>query len=230
MRSFIIILILFLNNFSGYSQKYLLEQDVNQDTIIPDFGFQRKYDGAFYIAYGFMNGPNINRPPSGIKYWLSGQIKEGFWLRRKITESYSLGVFLEYSRDNYRLNKPIIGDSFDRANTTLVRQINNNLSVGVFNRFLIKSRRLFFDAGVYYSFDMLPKIQNIIKPNDAEYTQKKVSYTKPSIMNRHNVGLDFKLTYNILSFYSRFRITSLYKKEKYDLPKWVLGISFDIKE
>ena len=230
MKKLLLILILATNSFLGLGQKYLLEQDVNQDTIIPEFGFQRKYDGAFYFAFGYMVGENVNKPPTGIKYWYSWQIKEGFWVRRKINKRYSLGAFMEYSRDNYRLNKPILGDSFDMANTTLTRQINNNITIGLFNRFVLNSRRLFFDAGAFYSFDVLPKIQNIIKPVDAEYKQKKVSYTKPTILNRHNFGLDFKLTYNTFSLYSRYRISSLYRKEKFDLPKWIIGISVDIKE
>ena len=214
----------------GYGQKYLIEEDVNKDTLIPKLGFQRNIDIAGYIGYGIIQGSSVNGPPSGIRYGLSYQINEGFWVRKKITQKYSVGAFMEFSRESFRLLKPIIGDSFDRANTVISRQINNNLAFGLFNRMILTSNRFFVDAGIYYTYDVKPRLQTVVKPRDQDYSQKKVTYNKPSFMNRHNLGINFKITFSSVSIYGRYRITNLYKNENYDLPKWICGVSVDFRD
>ncbi|MCB9252722.1 MAG: hypothetical protein H6605_09670 [Flavobacteriales bacterium] len=211
-------------------QIYLLEQDVNQDTIIPNVGFQRPIDVSAYIAFGFMAGPSDKDALSGIKYFNSYNFREGLWVRKKMNSFYSIGMYYEYDRQSFRLKEAIAGDSFERANTILSRHINNNITFGLFNRFNIVSNRLFADIGAYYAYDLFPRIQSVVRPENADYSRKKINYTNPKLLNRHNYGIDFKITYHILSIYARYRLSQLHKEQQGDLPHFILGLSIDIEE
>jgi len=230
MKKIILILIAFFITLSAFSQKYLMIEDVNKDTIIPKIGFKRKYDIAMYIGLGSMIGSSVNSPPSEIHYVNSWQFREGVWFRRKINNVYAIGAYVEYTRDCYRLKTPFAFDSADVKDTKWTKQINNNFSAGVFNRINIKNSRFFVDLGAYYALDVLPRIITLVKPNNAEFETKKINYNKPVIMNRLNYGLDCRITFGSFALYGKYRISGLYKNENFDLPKLMIGMIADLKD
>ncbi len=230
MRLQLFLLVFFTFSVETFSQKYLLKEDVNKDTIIPKVGLKRKYDFANYTGFGFAAGANTNKPPSNISYFNSWQFRQGIWGRIKLTKHYALGSYIEYARDAYRMESQLIPDTINTMNTILTKQINNNLVYGIFNRFNIKGDKFYMDLGGYYALDCMPRIITKIKPATNDYQYKRTIYNQPTIMNRSNYGIDLRLTYGVISLYSRYRITSLYKNKNYDLPKMIIGIVIDYKD
>jgi hypothetical protein len=49
-------------------------------------------------------------------------------------------------------------------------------------------------------------------------------------MNRIHYGIDLRFTYGLLGLYGRYRITSLYKNQDYDLPKLMIGLVVDYRD
>lgn len=229
MRLGCLLLILLTFSLEGISQKYLLKEDVNKDTLVPKFGFRRKFDLGNYSGYGFVAGSNTNIPPSNIQYFNSWQFREGIWGRVKLNKWYALGGFVEYARDAYRLKNPLIIDTFNNPKNVWTKQVNNNIVFGIFNRINLKKDRVYFDVGGYFAYDFLPRILQKSKQPNGNFQHKKTTYTKPTFMNQVNYGIDLRLTYGKLSLYSRYRITGLYKNEDYDLPKMMIGIVVDYK-
>ena len=229
MKKITLIFLLHLFALSAFSQTYLIEEDVNKDTIIPKVGFKRKYDLAMYIGIGTMAGSSVNNPPSDIYFGNSWQFREGVWFRRKINNFYAIGAYIEYARESYRMKQPFAFDSADIQYTKWTKQVNNNISAGIFNRINLKSSRFFIDLGAYYSVDVLPRILTKVKPKNAGYELKKITYNKPDIMNRLNYGLDCKVTYGSFALYGKYRLSGLYKNENYDLPKIIIGVMADLR-
>ncbi len=209
------------------AQKYLLDEDVMSDTLSPSTGFRRKYHFASYVGTGYAMGLHKLNPPSTISYFNSVQFRTGIWWRMKLNKFYGFGSYIEYSRDEYRLQKPLYSDTFNTTKTIWTKQIHNNIAMGVFNRLHFKNDRLFIDLGAYYTFDCLPRIITKIKPKNQDYQYRKTIYNVPDLMNRHNFGLDFRLTFGKYSAYSRYRLTGLYKNQNYDLPKVMFGLVLD---
>jgi hypothetical protein len=230
MRPLFSILILFTFSLQGFSQKYLLEQDVNKDTIVPKVGPKRKFDIANYSGYGWAAGPYTNTPPSKIQNLNSWQFREGVWGRMKLAKWYALGAYVEYARDGYRMKSPIISDTVNNLKTLWTKQVNNNAVIGIFNRFSLKNEKLFLDIGGYYAFDCLPRVITKVKPANGDYQYKRTIYNQPSFMNRNHYGIDVRFTYGLLGLYGRYRITSLYKNQDYDLPKLMIGLVVDYRD
>lgn len=216
-----------LLSFDGFSQKYLLEQDVNADTLIPKFGYNRKFYAVSYSGYGLTCGPSINIPPSSIYYSKSWQFREGIWGRMKLNKWYALGAYFEYARDAYRLTTPLITDTVDVLKTVWTKQVNNNLALGIFNRISLNSDKVFLDLGVYYAYDCLPRILSKTESKSNAFLYKKTSYTNPIFMERNHYGIDLRLTYKAIGVYGRYRISGLYKNQLYDLPKLMIGLVVD---
>ena len=230
MRLQLFLLLFFTFSVETFSQKYLLKEDVNKDTLIPKVGNKRKYDFANYTGYGFAAGAHTNKPPSNISYLNSWQFRQGIWSRVKVNKWYALGSYFEYARDEYRMKSPLIKDSLNTLKTLWTKQVNNNLVLGIFNRINIKSDKFFIDLGGYYAFDCMSRIITKIKPVNSDYQYKRTVYNRPSIMNRSNYGVDLRLSYGAISLYSRYRISSLYKNKDYDLPKVIIGVVIDYKD
>ena len=215
---------------NGYPQKYLINEDVNNDTIIPTHGYARKYDISNYAGYGFVTGSSSNDPPYVISYGKSWQFREGFWGRVKLNNWYAIGSYLEYSRDAYRLRKPVFNDSSSGSEFIWTKQVNNNITLGIFNRFMLNGNNILLDLGANGSFDIMPRIIEKIRPADPDYSSRRTIYNNPKIMNRFNYGLDIRLTYGSVALYAKYRLSGLYSYQRYDLPKGVIGIVVDFKE
>jgi len=229
MRLFALLFLISSLSTELSAQKYLLSEDVNNDTLIPKFGFKRKYDMSNYFGLGFMAGGSQNNPPSEIHYGRSINLRAGFWGRMKLNNWYALGFYTEFSKDRYHLKTPFYSDSLSQSQTAWTKQNNNNLVVGIFNRININSDNLFLDLGAYYAYDFMPRIITKVKPENANFHTRKNIYNRPDIMNRSNYGLDIRITWGSFALYSRYRISGLYKNQSYDLPKMVFGIIIDPK-
>jgi hypothetical protein len=230
MRFRLFIILCITISTQAISQKYLLNEDVNKDTIIPDFGYKRKFDIGNYFSYGLPIGKNINLPPSDIDRINSWQFREGIWGRMKLTNWYAIGAYIEYSRDEYRMKSPLFQDTFNNKKTVWTKQINNNLVVGIFNRINIYDEKFYFDFGAYYAYDILPRVISKIESKNGDFKFKKTIYNRPSIMNISNFGLDARLTYKTFALYGRYRLTGLYKNTDNDIAKLMVGILFDFKK
>ena len=204
--------------------------DVSKDSISSIFGNKRKYNGAIFMGLGFNAGKLTEKPPSDVKFIKSYNFRYGYWLRYKLSKYYSIGSSIEYYRQEFSLKKPIINDSFKNAKIKYVKQISNNGAISVFNRINFSEDYFFIDFGAFCSYDFYPKITTKSTSENDEYTFKKTIFVKPDIINKLNYGIDFKLNYDFIAIYMRYRISGLYINKTYDLPKYAIGISLDIKD
>ena len=216
----------------GFSQKYLLEQDVNKDTLIPKVGLNRKFHYSTYTGLGFIVGPYTNAPPSKINYGNSWQFRSGTWYRLKLSRYYAIGGYIEYARDAYILKSSIFNDSVPNSKVKWHKQVNNNYALGLFNRIIINGDKVFLDIGGYYAYDVYPRIKSKFETKDVIFGRKRttITHTAPPIMNRHHYGLDARFSKGHLGLYAKYRISGLYKNKNYDLPKLVIGVLIDLKD
>ncbi|NUM31254.1 MAG: outer membrane beta-barrel protein [Bacteroidetes bacterium] len=211
------------------AQKYLMEIDVNKDTIPSKIGNKRLLNYAVYLGYSMPLANSVNNPSSKIKYLLSYSLNYGFWFRYKMSKVYSIGSSIEYYRDEYNMKNPYMGDSLFNYKIKTTKQISNNAALSVFNRFNFLEDYFFVETALFCAYDFYPKITTKATP-DTEYKTIKTTYFAPDIINRFNYGATFKITYDFASVYARYRFSGLYKNKNYDLPKFSLGIMFDIKD
>lgn len=226
----IILTIAILASIPSFSQKYLLDQDVNADTVIPKTGIRRKFDAANYFGFGYMAGGKVENAPSAIQYKNSYNIRDGVWGRMKLNRWYAVGAYLEYSRDEYRLKTPIMGDTAGKTTTKWTKQINNNIIAGLFNRINLNGENVSLDLGAYYSVDVLPRVITRVREYPATYSYRKTIYSVPNFMARTGFGFDAKLNYSEVAIYGRYRYSSVYKGKTYDLPKFTFGIMVNLRD
>lgn len=227
MKILKIITFFLLLSSNAQAQKYLMDVDVNEDSIPPKYGYKRKINYAAYLGFGFPIGNSTDKPPSEIKYGYSYNFCYGIWFRYKVSKFYSLGSSIEYNREEYNLKKSIISDSNQNFKIKTTKQISNNAALSVFNRFNFSEDYFYIETGVFCAYDVYPKI--ITKAtSDNDYRVVKSTYLSPKIINRFNYGVDFKITYDFVSFYTRYRISGLYKDKNYDLPKLSIGLLVNI--
>jgi len=224
MRIKLIVFLTFVFSNSVFAQKYLLEKDVNQDTIAPDFGPHRKYEFNLYLGFAWAAGTSLNKPPSEISYSKSLQYREGVSFRMKLSKRFAIGSFLEFSHETFQLTNPIFGDSVNFPFTKWTKQLHNNILFGVFSRFNLRHDKTYLDIGTYYSYDILPRIQTMVRPLNAPFDYIKTTYHKPAMINRNNYGLEAKLFFSKIGIYGRYRASGLYNSRNYDLPKWMIGM------
>lgn len=219
------------------AQDVLLTQDVEKDTIVEDWGPNRKAFDYTYLHFGFIVGDGDS---AGIETRLGHSYEWGFGWRHKtrINNLYSIGYGFAVTNRVYNI-KQDSGKVF--PNTVLhekERFSNWNLNVQLYNRFNIGRRGNvvgnYIDLGVYgeWAFSNRHKVYNDLGSNNsANAGAEKTVYRDLDYPSPIKYGVEGRIGFGKLVFYGRYRISDLFQsdfKQYPDPSRIVAGIEMGI--
>ncbi len=234
MKIQFILIILFLP-FFGISQKVLLEENVEYDTLVTKFGQNYANYRHFYISAGFLTGEN--NPGSEIIFVNSRQMELGYRYKRKISDNYAFGLGLSICNSSFYLNqkanKIVPNDSLHSSEKIAI----NSLKLELYNRINIGKRGniigKFMDIGFFTSYNYRAKHITKDKLTDTnKFFAKKVKsvYKGLEYIENFGYGLGVRLGINRYVIYSQLRLTNIFKSNYNmpELPVYSVGIQIGL--
>lgn len=221
---------------SSFAQEILLEQNPGNDTIIQNWGPNRKnYIHSFY-SYGFLCGQQVS-DSAQINYGNSYSFSVGYRYKRKIVKFYEIGIGFSYSYTGFNI-KQNDKKVFPNKATHDKEVLNlNYLSGSIFNRFIIGKRGNmignYFDLGVYggWMFSGSHKTKTEYdQPTTSGSHVTKVINKKLNYLQKFDYGAIARLGRNKFSVYAKYRLSDLFREESGfpELPGLEAGIELII--
>lgn len=230
-----IFIIIILIPILGKSQKVLLEENVEADTIKTEYGRNYKNFKHFYFSAGLIVGDNLIG--SEILYSSSHMANFGYRYKRKLNNFYALGLDLSINNLSYYLkqdnNKTLPNDSLHYSEKIAF----NSLNFEFYNRFNFGKRGniigKFVDIGIYTSFHYRSKLvtkDKLANSNNFLASKKKSVYTGLKYVENFGYGLQSRIGINRYVIFARMKLSSIFKS-KYDfaeLPIYVVGLQIGL--
>jgi hypothetical protein len=239
MKKLMLLSLVYLLFSNAYSQKVLLYQNVKKDSVIPQWGLNRKNFICFYAGWGDFIGPKHDELE--ILYPNSMEITAGFVYKRRISNFYSFGVKYNFDFSNFRLKPNSILSHYD---TTILKQYPGlksyehkkekitftNLSFTLFNRINFDKRRgdhlgHYLDIGAYGSY--MFSVKHVTK-DKINGNMIKTSTTKMDYPNEMIWGIYAGLGFNKVIIYYKYQMSDYFKKssDMTELPHSLIGLQF----
>jgi len=227
----IAIVLTFLTGLSlaGVAQSTMMEQDVNQDTIIEKRGPNRLYFTSSYISVAGILGNSSSDSSIAMATGKSWEFKYGISFKIRANNFYSVVLNTDYSRQAFHYEPQIENVKYDKL-------IMNNLGLGVMNRFNFGKRGnrvgnyLELGASGQYGFMVRKKVLTEKNDKDAEYKSLKESSNGPNYVNRLNYYGDVRLGFGHYIVYGRYLLSDILneKANGAQLPALTLGFMYDL--
>jgi hypothetical protein len=216
-------------SFASFAQSTMLEQDVNQDTIIEKKGPNRLYFTSSYISAGSIFGNSTADSSVEMATAKSWEFKFGFSFKIRANNFYSVVLNTDYSRQAFFYEPQKEDVKYDKL-------IMNNLGLGVMNRFNFGKRGnrvgnyLEVGASGQYGYMVREKILTEKHDKDAEYKSLKASFNSPNYVNRFNYYGDVRLGFGHYIVYGRYLLSDILndKANGAQLPALTVGLMYDI--
>lgn len=211
------------------AQSVLMEQDVNQDTIIPEKGPNRKHFSSVYLSGGFIFGPqspDTSIMMDGMKSW---EFRYGFYNKLRLTNWYSVVFDVAYHRQAFYTETESDITKYDKL-------IVNNVSAGIMNRFNFGKRgnRVgnYLELGVSsdFAFMVRKKTLTTLDADNDHFKSLKQTWNNPDYVNDLNYYGDVRLGFNHYVLYGRYRLSELLNENAKgaQMPLVSAGFMFDI--
>jgi hypothetical protein len=231
MKKITLLLLLFIS-LKGFSQTVLMEEKVENDTLVKKIGPNSKHYFSNYISYGLIIGnPEANSAP--IKYGNSYGYELGIRYKRKFTNIYAMCFDLGYSMN-----------SFSYKNTGSINYYKhytrfNNIKGAYYQRLNFDKKRgneigKFIDVGAYAEWIIGSnyKYAYKINPSGSSIDAKnvEVKFRRLNYVNPYNYGLTVHLGFNRLIVFMNYRLSNLFK-DSYntpELPKYIAGLQIGL--
>lgn len=215
--------------YGAFAQSVVLEQDVNQDTIVPSKGANRKFFTSSYIAAGSILGASTGDSSIAMDAGKSWELKYGISYKIRANNVYSLVFDVEYSRQAF-YTEPL------DAQNRYEKLILNNSGIGVMNRFNFGKRGnrvgnyLELGASGQYAFMVRKKVLTQNDKEDAPYKSLKATFNAPHEVNRLNYYADARLGFGHYIVYGRYLLSEILNDKAMggQLPAITVGFMFDI--
>lgn len=217
----------------SFTQQKVFEKSVDDDLFTSDKGPNKKSFKHFYIQYSAFP---IDYSGAQIKFLSSNSFGIGYRYKYKLAKSYSLGVEINYLRNNYNLKQngqKRVPNSFTHTKENLK---TNNLSIEAYQRINIGKTGnmlgLYFDLGGYVGYIFSPS--HIYKDDvDVNEYNSEIRITKFRNLNyveSISYGLRSRVGYNKLGLIVDYRLSNLLKNSfKYPkLPDWSVGLQLSV--
>jgi hypothetical protein len=221
----ILFLSLLIWSISSFGQEVIMEQDVNQDTTISDYGKNKsRYFGS---NIGFMVPIEDTEGSKSLERGSSYVFHYGMYYKIKANNFYSVLGQLAYQRNVYSfvVNMP------DESSKELVL---NNASLGLMNRFNFGKRGnyigyyLSLGASAEYTFRNKLKTKGEFSDPAIKHQSYKVSLIGLDYVNKINYSAEARIGINRWILFGKQRLsTALDKSASYNLPPTTVGVLFD---
>ncbi len=223
------ILAAFIGFYEAKAQSVLMEQDVNQDTIIPEKGPNRKHFSSVYFSGGFILGPqaaDTSIQMDGMKSW---EMRFGFYNKFKVTNWYSMVLDAAYHRQAFYTETESDITRYDKL-------IMNNVSAGFMNRINFGKRgdRVgnYLELGVSsdFAFMIRKKTYTTLDSDTDHFNSLKQTWNNPDYVNDLNYYGDVRLGFNHYVVYGRYRLSEIFNEgaKGAQMPVVSAGFMFDI--
>lgn len=232
MKLIVAISLLFVFCFSGNAQTILLKQDVNNDTIIPESGPNRKHFPYGFWDYGLIAGAP-DSAGADILYGSSFHLQTGYGYKRQVGGGfYAIGFEWNLSMLHYAIkqgeNKVVFGPQQHKKE----RFILYNTGLTIYNRFNFVKRGdhlgKYIDVGGYGNWALIERHSTRNKANDGN-TIKTVARGLDNV-NNLQYGVVARLGISFFSMYATYRISDLFNDRlgpAYpELPRFAIGFRF----
>lgn len=208
------------------AQNIVLEQDVNADTTIPDFGKNRRHFVGSFVDFGFIAGQTTggdsipeNRMGS------SWNLKYGVNYKLKVSNLYSILLQGSYQRSAFyfKSEDPVLSSKL----------ITNDAAAEFSNRFNFGRRGdmigYYLELGASAAYTFMNKSKTVEEaPDGAGHNKIKTSlhgldFIEPMAYSAHaRIGL------NRFVLFGDYRLTDKLKSDQgYQLPPLTLGLRID---
>lgn len=215
--------------FNSIAQSVLMEQDVNQDTIIASKGANRKFFTSSYISAGSILGASTADSSVPMATGKSWEFKYGISYKIRANNFYSVVFDIDYSRQAF-YQEPL-----DEQNK-YEKYILNNAGLGLMNRFNFGKRGnrvgnyLELGASGQYAFMVRKKVLTENEDKDAIYKSLKATFNAPHEVNRLNYYADARLGFGHYIVYGRYLLSDILNEKANggQLPAITVGFMYDI--
>jgi|GEM_PF-2333755 len=221
-------LALLLSSSSTMAQTVVMEQDVNQDTVISNFGKNKKYYFGSNMGFGapIENATGSKRLEARSSY----SFHYGVYYKIRLANFYSIVTQAAYQRPVYSF---VVSD----PNVYYEDLVLNNGSLALLNRINIGKRGDFigyylaFGASIDYTFkNKLKSKADVVDPDSPENTYEfyKLALHRLNYINKTNFNAEVQIGINKFVLYGKYRLTDIIQpKMGYNLPTTTVGVLFD---
>lgn len=226
---FFVILFLGLLAFSSLTaQEIVIHEDVQGDTLVPEFGMNRKhYQHSFVGGHFFLGEPG---GPSGkIKTGLSWALEYGIRYKRRFSNFFSGGMEWSVRRLEY------FPQAWDMAEFPVAEELNNErlrlmqTGLGLYQRINFQKRRgdfigRFLDLGVYGNWNFSSR--HIYSFTNEKEERVKVKTSRLSYVQPFDFGALVRLGFNNFVIRGSYRISDHFKDDSgmEEFPRFSLGL------
>ncbi|MCB9245869.1 MAG: hypothetical protein H6606_05510 [Flavobacteriales bacterium] len=230
LRIFIITAILFgLNGFDLQAQNVLMEQDVNADTVIPDFGKNRKHFVSTFYDLGFIlgqsSGGSDSVPAPSVMAGSSWNLRYGVNYKFKVSNFYSLLLQGSYQRSAYhfKTEEPVLSSKL--VTNDLAAEFSNRFNFG--RRGDILGYYLELGASASYTFMNKSKVEEEA-PDNAGFDRLKTSMHGLDYIEALAYYGHARIGLNRFVLFGDYRLTDKLKSAAgYQLPPLSVGLRID---
>jgi hypothetical protein len=238
MKKTILLSIFLFSGIISYSQRVLLEETVDSDTIEAKWGQNLRHFGHLYMGLGF--AASGAEKGAEVMYGNSGNFDFGYRYKFKVCNYYALGADLSYTTHWYRLKQ----DEDTKILPDSVEHDKERFDIGAFRleiyqRFNFGKRGNhignYIDIGAYGSYFMYTRHYTMDKDPDwmiPEVKKLEETETGPEYMENMEYGVSVRAGNGRWVVFGKYRLSDLFKTtnnypEKYpELP--ALQIGFEV--
>ena len=207
------------------AQTVLMEQDVNQDTIIPEFGKNRKHYFSSFVGVSILP-TQIDSDSVQLKTGNSTLVTAGFYYKYKVSKVYSLVGSFYYGQSVYK---------FETEKDVKYNKLKaNDVRLELANRFNFGKRGNvvgnYIELGVSGSYVYSTKLQTkrIVDDPSVNYETLELELTGLKYIQKPNYSVHARLGFNKIAITADYRLSDLTDETlSYDLPPLAVGVRLD---
>ena len=230
---FVIITVVYFSFFTDipvFSQKVLLEQNVQKDTVIPRWGPNRKH----FISTFFGIGSFFGKTHDDVKvlYGNSSEFTFGSTYKHRVSQHYAWGFGMTYNLENFRLKPNSALKPSNSPQHEKEKLVFHTLTALLYNRVNFDKRRgnfrgHYLDLGLYgsYYFAVKHYSKDELNGNIIKTYISHIGYTNP-----FSYGIYGGLGFNKIELYLKYMMSDYFRTSTSysELPHYSVGIVFDI--
>lgn len=210
---------------SLHAQVIELEQDVNADTVISNFGKNRKHYFSSYMGLGIVP-TQIDSDSLQLKTGASTRFSFGLYYKYKISNFYSLVSSVNYglSQFEFETTDPV---KYNRLNV-------NDVNLEIANRFNFGKRgnRIgnYLELGISgdYVFHTKQSYKTTVDNSMVFHSKQKVINTGISYIEKPNYSAHARIGFNKIVITADYRLSDLTTNQvNFDLPPLAVGLRLD---
>lgn len=225
VKLILLLVALFSVAASSQAQTILMEQDVNEDTLIPDFGKNRKHFFSSFFCVS-MFPQQIDSDSIQLKSGSSTLVTAGFYYKYKVSQAYSLIGGLYYGQTVYK---------FETAKDVKFNRLKaDDVRLEFANRFNFGKRGNvignYLELGVSGSYVYATKLQTkqIVDDPNVNYETRELELTGIKYVQKPNYNVHARFGFNKIAVTADYRLSDLTDESlNFDLPPLSVGVRLD---